>query len=440
MEVEGMASPPKIPLTIGTVSGPVFGVFDLTGLDSKYICNFELLELIPTGLIGLSQILMIMHPEQIKNHQCSDEKCLLSQTTLAKIPKVDYICRAFFPSEELYYRQWKEASISIGGSMLATRYLNKLKAGKDKSWFFAFWNHETRTWESLEVACERNGLYCATLHRKDFRPPNSIYQLARKSMLTEELEEKATELLKILQAAIEKPNHSKIPSFALTVFVENPGSVQVPNSLNVNINFVPFLPIFVGEIQNVVPVGDFLRNFILQKNRGAIISAKPYSNLIKDLRHIFHHGDIRKHILKYFVILDSWKQEELLKDYPLKDSGCGWTFFKDCDPGDHFQSSFPHEYLTLEPGAPVIPPFGNSASGALACAVAHNLLYDEESNIAKKYRGKTNSEDKPWGERFYGSSAASDGKYLSIWKGQNDLWTIRAHTRIFGQYKDYSQL
>ena len=83
-------------------------------------------------------------------------------------------------------------------------------------------------------------------------------------------------------------------------------------TFNVNINFVPFLPIFVGEIQNVVPVGDFLRNFILQKNRGAIISAKPYSNLIKDLRHIFHHGDIRKQILKYFGIVDNWKQEELL--------------------------------------------------------------------------------------------------------------------------------
>jgi hypothetical protein len=435
-----MASPPKIPLTIGTASGPVFGVFDLTGLDSKYICNFELLELIPTGLIGISQILLIMHPEQVKNHKCSDEKCLLTQATSVKMPKVDYICRAFFPNEELYFRQWKEASISIGGSMLAARYLNKLKARRDKNWSFAFWSHKTHTWEGLEVTCGRNGIYCATLHRKDFKPPNSIYQLARNSMPTQEIEEKSTALLKILQSAIEKPSDTHGPCFALTVFIDHPTNAQSLNNLNVNINFVPFLPIFIGEIQSVVPVGDFLRNFILQKNRSTIISAKPHSQLIEDLRHIFNHGDIRKQILKYFGIVDNWKQEELLKDYPLRDSGCGWTFFKDCDPNDRFQSAFPNEYLTFEPGIPVIPPFGNSASGALACAVARDLLYDEGSNVAKKYRGKTNSQAKPWGERFYGSSATSDGKYLSIWKDQEDLWTIQAHTRIFGQYRDYSQL
>ena len=435
-----MAPSHKIPLTIGTASGPVFGVLDLTELDPKDICHTGLLEMIPAGLIGLSQIIMLIHPDQIKNHQCLDEKCLLSKTNVAEMPKVDYICRALFPSEELYYWQWKEASISIGGSMLAARYLNELVAGKNRSWAFAFWSHKTDTWETLEVTCEKNGLHCATLHRKDFRPPDRIYHLARESILTQELEEKAAELLKILQAAFEKPSETNRPDFAITVFIKNPVNVRSSNNLNADIFFVPFLPIFVGELQNVVPVGDFLREFLLQKNRSTITSAKPHSLLIEELRHVFNNGDIRQQILNYFSIVDNWKQEEILKDYPLKDSGCGWTFFQDCAPGSPIQSEFPHDYMTIEPGTPVIPPFGNSASGALACAVARYLLYEDKSKEASKYRGKAHSQTRPWGERFYSSSATSDGKYLSIWKGQDDLWTIMGHTKMFGQYRDFRQL
>lgn len=449
-----MALPPKIPLTIGTVSGPVFGIFDLTELNLQNICNLDLLKMIPTGLIDLSQIIMVMHPDQIKNHRCLNEKCNFTNVVSEETPDTDYICRAFFPSEGLYYLQWKEASISIGGSMLVARYLNNLKERKNKNWFFAFWSQKTCTWERLEISCDGNGLYCAKLHRKNFRPPDNLYKCAQRSMPTKESEEKAAELSTVLQAGIKKPDNMKASGFELAVFAEkseraeppdsnNQGSdrlSEVTNISNEQINLVPFLPIFVGEVQNVVPVGDFLRNFIFLENRSTILSTKPFSNLIENLRHFFNRTNARKQIFKYFGIVDNWRQEELFQDYPLNDSGCGWTFFNDRDPGDPLASIYPQEFLTFEPGTPVIAPFGNSASGALACAIAGNLLYNEKNGIAKKYRGKTNAADKPWGERFYGSSADSDGKYLSIWKGQDGLWTIRAHTRIFGQYKDISQL
>ena len=104
------------------------------------------------------------------------------------------------------------------------------------------------------------------------------------------------------------------------------------------------MPIFVGELQNVVPVGDFLRMKLLTKNRTEISSLEPYSKFIKDLRHVLDRKKLREKTLRYFGVVNSWKQRELLKDYPLKDAQCGWTFFRDQEWGS-MTTSFQNHHL-----------------------------------------------------------------------------------------------
>jgi len=435
-----MTSFSEIPLTIGTVSGPVFGVYDLSSLETENLCHIKLLEQLPSGLLALSQVIMLFHPDQIRNHTCSNKNCFLSNTSPIKYPEVDYICRAFFPNDGSHYQHWKEASISVGGSILAAKYLKRIKTNSDDKISFAFWSSQNQTWETIDVYQDDDEFYCATLNRQDFSVPHTIYRMASESIPTKEMEDIASKIIENLHSGLQRNINNKMPSFAVTVFIDSPNGLKNSNSLKANFYFVPFLPIFIGELHYVVPVGEFLQKFILRKNNAIITSNKSHFNLIEDLKHIFNKSDIKQNILRYFCIVDNWKQEEILIDYPLKESGGGWTFFKDMNPDDFVQAFFPHEFLTIEPGTPFIPPFGNSASGALACAIALDLLYPNSVDSKIKYRGKTDPNSKPWGEGIYNSGAARDGKYLSIWKNNNNLWTIRAHTKLVGQFNDFHSL
>ena len=428
----------ETPLTIGTVSGPVFGVYDLSSLETEDICHLKLLEQLPSGLLALSQVIVLFHPKQLKSHRCDNKNCFLAHTNLPEKPNVDYLCRAFFPKDGSYNRRWKEASISIGGSILAAKYLKHAGKSSDDKINFAFLNSQNKTWETLDVYQDDYDYYCATLNRHDFSAPDTIYRMAAESIPTKDMEDIASKISENLHSGLQTNEDNTIRSFAVTVFIDSGNQLKDSNSLKANYYFVPFLPIYVGELHNVVIVGEFLQKIIMQKNQSIITSYRAHFNLIENLKHMFNNTEIKQNILKYFCIVDSWKNEELLIDYPLKKSGGGWTFFKDTDPDDPVQSLFPHEFLTIEPGTPFIRPFGNSATGALACAIALDFLYPDSINSKIKYRGKTDSSSKPWGENLYTSGTSRDGKYLSIWKNEKGLWTIRAHPKLVGQFNDFS--
>lgn len=423
----------RIPLKIGAVCGPTFGLFDISGIEYDSDCHVDLLKRIPVGLIGLSQVLVMMHPDQAKKHRCSDEECAFAHIDSSKIPQVDFICRAWFPNEEYDCAQWKEASISIGGAMVVARHLQIQQGKKDVSWKIAFWCQSTATWEILEVFSEEYEFMCAVVHRTDFRPPNIVYKLASNTIASLGLEDKAEIFLQTLKKPSKHTGNQKKPNFSLTVFADRYKNIGARKNLEANPQLIPFLPIFVGELHNVVPVGHFLRNILLGNNRYIMKSLQPHTDLIEELRHMPNRSEIQEKVLKYFGIVKHWKQKEIFQDYPLHDTGCGWTFFSDAPPKE-LLSLFPKKFFTIEPGTPIVPPFGNSASGALASAVARTILYPGEGVEDSNYRGKTYNEEKPWGERFFGNSGSGEEKSLTIWKNEEGLWVIRALVHMVGQY------
>lgn len=423
----------RIPLKIGAVCGPIFGVFDMSGM-GHHVCHTSFLQTIPVGLIELSQVLIIMLPEQVKSHQCSDERCAFSNADLTKMPEMDFVCRAWFPNEEYDCTEWKEASISIGGAMVAAKHLQNQQNKKDTSWRIGFWCQPTETWEILEVFFDQDGCASAIVHRYDFSPPNLVYSLAENTIKSLDLEGEAKNFMQTLQVSLGNMSDGSKAQFALAVFVDRYKSVSERINLGANPQFVPFLPIFAGELHNVVPVGNFLRQILLADNY-SMKRLKPYIRLLEMLRDMPDSNEIQEKILGYFGISKNWKQKEIFRDYPMQGTACGWTFFADTPPGE-LLSLFPAKFLSIEPGTPIVPPFGNSASGALTCAVARSMLYPGKDSESSKYRGKTYHEEKPWGERFYAHVGATEEKSLVIWKNDKGLWVIRAPVRKVGQFTD----
>jgi hypothetical protein len=164
-------------------------------------------------------------------------------------------------------------------------------------------------------------------------------------------------------------------------------------------------------------------------------SLEPLTTLLEELRNMPDKSEIQERVLEFFGIVKHWKQKEIFRDYPLQDSGCGWTFFDDTRP-EELLSLLPIKFFTIEPGTPIVAPFGNSASGALACAVARSILYPGKEVSIGNYRGKTCDGWKPWGERSYTNFGAVEEKSLCIGKNKDGLWQIRALVRTHGQHID----
>jgi len=419
------AESPSIAMNLATVAGPIFSLSDISIIGQSDICHVQLIQQYPAGLLAVSQVLVMMHPNQAKRHQCSNEGCGFFDIDVGKMPEADAICRAWFPNEERESPQWKEASISIGGAMVTAKCLQRLNKERNSSWKIAFWCRATRTWELLEVFLEADDYVHLFVHRTDFRPPPEVYESARKSITEYDLEDKAKVFLEILEAY--STSNEMNPHFSLALFVDR------HKELGSHPQFIPFLPIFVGETHNVVPVGQFLRDFLLRKNRDIINSLKPHTALLERLRHMPEKTEIQEEILGFFGIVRNWQQEDLFFDYPLLNAGCGWTFFKD-RPDEEILSGFPKRFLTVEPGTQGIPPFGNSASGALACAVARSLLYPEIPEGAVHYRGETFNNEKPWGERMPRNRSNGTNRSLVIERSSNGLWSVRARVLSAGRY------
>lgn len=424
---------PTIPLVMGTVSGPVFGLFDISDLKEHSFCQIDLLRKVRVGLIKLSQVIVLMRPEQVKKHQCSRNGCRFSQFDFSSLPEVDYICRAWFPNEDCDYDRWPEASISIGGAMLAAFFLRKKSIESNNPQKFAFWSSSTSTWEVLSADIETGQNVYATIHRTNFNPPENIHSLSKNTIPYSGIGQIVNDLSDILNSSSNQPEGFVNDLFTTIVIHERKKKGNVKKILDVDYSLIPFLPLFVGELQNVVLVGDFLRVKLLTKYRSEISSLEPYSKFLGKLRYILERKETREKILKHFGVVNSWKQEEILNDYPLKDAKCGWTFFNDEIKPDNRISGFPFQYLTIEPGV-TSPPFGNSASGALACAIAQSIIHPNAPLAEKKFRGITHNSERPYGERIFASSAPSHGKFLSVQKNANNLWTIHGRIEECGYY------
>lgn len=232
---------PNIPLIMGTVSGPVFGLFDISNIEEESFCQINLLRKVPIGLINLSQVIVIMRPDQVKRHQCSGNRCAFSQIDFANIPQVDYVCRAWFPNEESGGNQWPEASISIGGAMLAAYHLREMTTEHDRTWTFAFWSPLTSTWEILGADSKTDLTGRVTVYRKDFSPPENIYAHAKKSIPSSDIDIKSDQLTDILNLSANNSNGSVDAPFAVTVVHDRKWGASNLDNLGVNYFFVPFL-------------------------------------------------------------------------------------------------------------------------------------------------------------------------------------------------------
>lgn len=439
MSLPSMSTP--TPLILGSVCGPIFGIFDLTKVQRDTSCHLRRLEEVPLGLIQISQVMMIFRPDQLRSHlenrECTNDLCPFAGINVSDVPEVDFICRAWLPNEYGNSGDWSEASISFGGAMVAAEYLRRQCHGASNSFNFAFWSRLTRTWEKLSVDTgqEENmrpdGENCVQVvfDRRDFSPPeNILYSVS--NCADYGLEEEAIKVQTIYNHALSSLASQAEHLFSVTVF-EGPDLFKEAKNLPSYPQLVSFIPIFVGELHHVVVTGDFLRRTIIRKYKKELESEslRPYSNLmLNTLR-----GENPQKVLEYFPIQQQFEDRA---QYPMESIRCGWTFFRDISENstDYAVSGFPRRFFTLEPGSPGLPPFGNSASGALACAVVQSLLYSCPESERYSFRGETKDGTKPWGERLNRWNYGLEQKRLSIWKDAGGKWVIHGPVRLYGYF------
>lgn len=434
------STPTPIPLILGSVCGPVFGIFDLTGVQCDGNCHLQRLEEVPLGLIEVSQVLMIFKPDQLREHarnrECTRSTCPFAGIDAHNIPPVDFICRAWFPNKFGESSAWFEASISISGAMVATEYIRRRRQNDFESCELAFWCELTGTWEKLKAkAGEENDTHSSgdtyatvVIDREDFSPPASVtYSSSECADLG--LEEEAIKVQQIFNDALSSITTPSNCRFLVAVFSSSDLYTEM-QSLPKEPQLVPFIPLFMGELQHIVVTGHFLRRIILRKYRKELQSAslKPYAGLILDIL----RGENPQRVLEYFPI-----QQQLFEGrpkYPMEGIHCGWTFFRDIseESATDVVPKFPRRFFTIEPGFPVLPPFGNSASGALACAIVQSFLYSSQVDERYYFRGETNDANRPWGESINRWNYSLEQKRLRIWRNSNGKWVVSGLVRIYG--------
>lgn len=411
--------PKCLDLYVGAICGPTFAIIDGHQLNHEEVCYGQILEGVPENILNVSQVMMLSTPEQLRNHVvCSNQACNLKSINLETIPKDHFILRTWFPDFNYRSGKWREASISVGGLMTAGKYLHQYRHEVSPPWRFAFWCQETNCWETFEVLPQGDRFVRVRFARENFQAAQEVYDQSQKVLEAYFLDKQKEEFTHLLP---------KISPSSMSDHLVDLAVIQARYGTNMDYEepqIVPFIPVFVGELHYVVPIGEFLRKSLGREIGGT--SLQPYMRICEELYQLFGGWDsLRDFLHNIGVIRDWWEKSffdnesaSFMRRYPG-----GWTFLKDEE-----RNISPYiEFVTLEPEYP-IHPFSNSGSGALAAAIVQNILHPDDKEITYHMKGWTLNMEKTWVERAFRYST------IDIRKSEGGMWEACAPVRMLGKY------
>lgn len=149
------------------------------------------------------------------------------------------------------------------------------------------------------------------------------------------------------------------------------------------VQLIPFIPVNLGEIHNVVPIGEVLHICRVLVNQPQLMQ---YFRFWRELSQLLRSASARRELLRSLGIDDTPRKVSWIDDSPLGEYEGGWTFV-DFEYPDALFDHLPWDFLTLEPEYPLYP-FGQSHTGAYAAGFVRERLAILPSRASMDFRGR----------------------------------------------------
>lgn len=414
----------KLLLKIGAVSGQTLWLIDASQFEDKTISLKEdFFPCLPRDMT--KQVALMISPAQQRNLDSLTKATDVKTTSRGAIPEVDFVVRTWSPILNSGGISWCENFNNFEGMVLAGEHLRQRFPREKKAWRFTTRSKEHSTWETFEVRFEEPGFADLVLHQKDFQPPQGIHKKAL-TRLEEFLGDQAENILGHIQSRIK---HSVARNrISLAVIQGDLGDFDSPHSdtMDRSIQLIPFIPVSVAGLHNVVPIGHF------SKDLHKIIGQGDWDReffFYNKLSQIFESEGIRSKAMEYLVRDTGngipWELDEI-EGFGLGQSyGGHWTFLEDTELDDA-EYREPYNYLTIDPDShPYL--LGQSICGAVAAMVVQAMLHPD--HMAKTYplKGWDLSSSTRWTEKAFNIRS------MQVSNGPGNLWSIRSPVTIFGE-------
>lgn len=411
-------------MKIGAVSGQTLSLIDASQLGNKEIfINEDFLSGIPGDMI--KQVALMISPAQQRNLDKIGIGSGYNRTLSATVPEVDFVVRAWFSTFDSNGAGWCEAFNNFESLVLAGEHLRQRFPKEKKTWKFATKSKEDNTWETFEVRFEKPGFADLTLHRNDFEAPQKVHEKAR-LRLEEFLSDQAGKILGLIQSHIDHPSARNQISLAVIQGDQSDFYPLSPNAMERSIQLIPFIPVSIGGLHNVVPISKFSKDLRKIIHQGAWEANFFFYNKLSQM---FENEVIRANVMKYLVGDTgngvSWEIDGT-GGFALGESYDGhWTFLEDIE-ADETEYREPYNYLTIEPVSHPYP-LGQSMCGALAAMVVQTILYPDRNRKNHYLKGWNLSGRTRWTERAFNT------RLIQVSNASEGLWSIGAPVRIFGE-------
>jgi hypothetical protein len=413
--------PEGVQLQIGAICGPVIAIIDGTMLDHTNICYDDLIQGIPEELLNVTQIMLITSHDQLRKHVACYRKCNFQNIDLDALPEDYLILRAWFPALRYSEEEWTEASISIAGMMVAAKYLYGCRSHTSTPLKMAFWSGYPgfEGWEKFEVF-PNGSAFTVRVLREDFKAPDEVYDYSDDFLNNVFfMREKKDKLVDCLR---------DIHKFKDSGYMVGIAAIGSKNDSESKTLLLPFIPIFMGELHYVFPIGQFLRDHFTQERFADALEEDlcVYENICE----AFQDWNTLKEFLEMIgVLTDRWEEQAgITMGSPIRKYPGGWTLFD-----DESQHERHIHFVTLEPEYPKYPLCSNSCTGALAAAIVQSLLHPAEQSMTYNLKGRTRNLEKTWVERAF--SQSDHRETVEIGRNQAGLWEVTAPVRLLAQFK-----
>lgn len=410
---------------LGAVTGPTFGLIDWSKIGDK-VCIAEALKKIPIGLLNINQVLVVFGSTQKFNCPCGNQETICSFPNEFKEiskPEATHVCRAWFPAKSGHDMTWKEASISFGAAFFAGKYLiDKNKAQNEVT--IAFASHQRKQWETVTVKRTEEGSLFHTLCVSGIDvTPDVLIDSAKKRLSPFYVKNDkgracglASGLHEIMECLTKNNMQLAVANF----------SRQRGQASKYGLQFIPFLPLYIGEYHNVIPVGE-----VLPKVRNKIKESefKKYFEYWLELRQLFQFRTTTQRLIGYLGV--GRRATNRWEDSPLGDYIGGWTFVRFPWEGDKIITD-PVNFLTLEPEYPV-QPFGQSHTGAFAAAIVKRGLSENSHTKTDDEQDTKKTEIELRGRRLWNMDEWIV-KHIkeSVKGGNNNQWNREITVSLYG--------
>jgi len=317
-----------------------------------------------------------------------------------KFPEdIDYVCRPWFLETHLGEVRFVPASISFGGALFATAYLARKKYQEPNKVTFAYWppdhgNGDRGSLEKVSISAEYDGdsnaVWYSLTRDREFGDKQSVDEAEAKLSSFYPVGDVVDLLTRLRQSVGNLPKGNQLSLAVADFFRERSRRTRL------GLQLIPFIPINIGELHNVVPVGEVFGNL------RPIIDVPKWRlafNYWRELCQMFSFRSARWNLMGSLGVGDPTKRISWETDSPLGSYRGGWTFvgFQKQDPD---LLDMPWNFLTLEPGFPFYP-YGNSHTGATAAAIVRRLLGRCNDEGPVLMRGRRLSPENQWIEKAF---------------------------------------